>query len=643
MSRRGLAYRVTAVDGTSTAVRQLVHRAVAPDARRRGLSPLAQQALFTLPAFRGLPEAERERIAPLFAEIALPKGETIYSAGEEADALYLVISGAVDVMARGATIARYGPGEVFGEAVLVPGERRLVTTCVAFDAVLLVLGRDELEALLGVHPELRERVSGLVARRLTQAVGLVHPERTPPTNVVFLEGWSSDVERRRLVGALAGAIESELQRPISILTVSAQPGPTIARRDRPDVVISTDRPSGALRERVATEVAARAAHAPVVLVDVDRNVAGQAELADDANTILVRFDGHPPTVADADPRRVAFVRDGPENARPALSANRTFVLPVDVVTRARTLARLARYVTRRSVGIALGSGAAWGLAHIGVLEVLERARVPIDAVAGASMGAIVGAHYALGFPPERLEEIATSVRHIADLFRIMPRLLYLGADFNIVRPGLFAGAHFQRVLESLGPIKGRTFKHLTIPFRAVAADVASGARVEIADGELSDAMRASFSAPWIFSPFRIGEHVLVDGGMTDPVPAETVRSMGVDLVIGVNVVPPLYPEAKNPLETLLRALAKMNPMRGGNGGHLPNSFEVVVRILQMMQHELGNSRAGEADVLVNPDLRGFWVLEFWNAAAIIDRGRRAAEAGLPAIRAKIDELRREAT
>jgi NTE family protein len=258
------------------------------------------------------------------------------------------------------------------------------------------------------------------------------------------------------------------------------------------------------------------------------------------------------------------------------------------------------------------------------------------------MGAIVGAHYALGFAPERLEEIATSVRHISDLFRIVPRLLYLGADFNVVRPGLFAGAHFQRLLESLGPVKGRTFEDLTVPFRAVAADVASGARVEIADGDLSDAMRASFSAPWIFSPFRIGEHVLVDGGMTDPVPAETVRTMGVDLVIGVNVVPPLYPEAKNPLEALLRMVAKASPISRERGGFLPNSFEVVVRILQMMQHELGNSRAAESDVLVNPDLRGFWVLEFWNAAAMIDRGRRAAEAALPAIRRRLAELRTEA-
>jgi NTE family protein len=295
-------------------------------------------------------------------------------------------------------------------------------------------------------------------------------------------------------------------------------------------------------------------------------------------------------------------------------------------------------VTRRSVGIALGSGAAWGLAHIGVLDVLDRERIPIDVIAGASMGAIVGAHYAVGFPPVRLEEIATSVRHIPDFVQILPRLLYLGVDFNVARPGLFAGEHFQRVLESLGPIKGRTFADLETPFRAVATDIATGARVELEDGDLSDAMRASFSAPWIFTPFRIGKHVLVDGGMSDPVPAETARSMGADLVIGVNVVPPVYPAAQSALDAALRIFARVNPIATRDDARLPNSFDVIVRILQIMQHELGNDRAGEADMLINPDLRAFWVLEFWKARGIIEQGRRAAEAALPTIRAKLEEL-----
>src|SRR5690242_1171204 len=105
------------------------------------LSPRSQQALFSLPALRGLGEEERRKVAWLVRELAVAKGETVYRAGEEADALYVVASGAVDVLDGEQVIRRYGPGEVFGESVLVAGERRLVTTRVALDAILLVLPR----------------------------------------------------------------------------------------------------------------------------------------------------------------------------------------------------------------------------------------------------------------------------------------------------------------------------------------------------------------------------------------------------------------------------------------------------------------------------------------------------------------------
>src|SRR5262249_57233833 len=134
------------------------------------------------------------------------------------------------------------------------------------------------------------------------------------------------------------------------------------------------------------------------------------------------------------------------------------------------------------------------------------------------------------------------------------------------------------------------------------------------------------------------EHILMDGGMCDPVPTETVRHMGADLVIGVNVVPPVYPSAQSAFDAALRLFVPAKPI-GTPGVGLPNSFDVIVRILQIMQHELGNHRAGEADVLINPDLHAFWVLEFWKAAAIIEQGRLAAAAALAAIRSKADQLR----
>jgi NTE family protein len=611
------------------------------------LSPRSQQALFTLPAFRGLGVAERKQVAGFFREIALDKDAVVYRAGDDADALYLLASGAVDVLDGEEVIARYGPGEVFGEAAVLAGERRAVTTRVALDAVLLVLPRHSIDRLLELHPSLHQRVSALLARRLRQTVQAATAGPRPRrSEIVVLQGWRSGVERAEFALALAAALERELGASVAIVTVAPPTRSTVgARRDRPDAVVSGKaREAGALRARVASEVARRAAKAPVVLVEIDEALAAfEPDLARLADTVVVRIDGPPPAQREPASRRVVFVHDRRNGTGPSLSGNDVVSLAIDDAGRSRALDRLARHLTHRSVGLALGSGAAWGLAHIGVLEVLEREGIPVDAIAGASMGAIVGAHYAVGFSPARLAEIATGVRDISRFIRIIPRLLYLAVDFNLRRPGLFGGDHFQRVLDSLGPIEGRTFADLEIPFRAVATDIATGARVELVDGDLCIAMRASFSAPWIFSPFRIGQHILIDGGMSDPVPAETVRSMGADLVIGVNVVPPVFPQAQNPLEAALRAFARINPLAFSANSRLPSSFDVVVRTLQIMQHELGNNRAAEADLLVTPDLRDYWVLEFWKAASLIEEGRRATEAELPAIREKLDELRGEDT
>jgi NTE family protein len=607
------------------------------------LSPRARQVLFALPAFRHLGAAARRQALGFFREVALGKDETVYRAGDDADALYLVVSGAVDLLDGAELFARQGPGEVFGEGALVAGERRAFTARVALDAVLLVLSRSGIARLLELHPRLHERAEALLARRLKAAV---HQRPvTRPCDVVALSGWRAGSERRAFALGLAHALERELGRAVAIVTATtgARSSAITTRPERLDtVVLGETKAAAALRARVASEVATRVAQVPVVLLEPDDALAAvEADLVSLADAALVHIEGQPPAPRPTGSQRVAFVHDRRSGAGPSLSGHDVVSLPADEPWRTRALERLARHLTHRSVGIALGSGAAWGMAHIGVLDVLEHAGVPIDLVAGASMGAIVGAHYALGFSPAQLEEIATRVRDLPGMVRILPQLLYLGVDFNITRPGLFAGEHFQRVLEALAPIKGRTFADLQIPFRAVATDIERGAPVELGDGDLSDAIRASFSAPWIFSPFRLGDHVLIDGGMSDPVPATTVRHMGADLVIGVNVVPPVFPRPQNPLEVALRALERVNPLALRDGARLPNSFDVVVRTLQIMQYELGNVRAGEADVLVYTNLDEYWVLDFWKAAPMIEQGRKAAEAALPAIRERLATLRGE--
>src|SRR5262249_53403736 len=229
-----------------------------------------------------------------FREVALAKDETVYRAGDDADALYLVVSGAVDLLDGVELFARQGPGEVFGEGALVAGERRAFTVRVALDAVLVVLSRSGIERLLELHPRLHERAETLLARRLKAAVHQGPVRR--PCEVVALAGWRPGSERRAFALGLAHALERELGRAVAIVTVTthARSSAITTRPERPDtVVLGETKAAAALRARVASEGATPVAHAPVRLLETDAALATvAADLVGLADAALVHIEGH---------------------------------------------------------------------------------------------------------------------------------------------------------------------------------------------------------------------------------------------------------------------------------------------------------------------------------------------------------------
>jgi NTE family protein len=296
---------------------------------------------------------------------------------------------------------------------------------------------------------------------------------------------------------------------------------------------------------------------------------------------------------------------------------------------APTLYRLARKILGRTVGLALGGGAAYGVSHVGVLRVLESEGIPVDLIAGTSMGSVIALAYASGASPAMLAE---GVRPIGSL-RALPALL----DFTFTRPGLLAG---NRVADLLAPLMGgcETFNDLRLPCRAVAADIETGERVQLTEGRLVDAFRASCAVPMVWSPVERDGRLLVDGGMNDPVPAGVVHEMGADVCIAVNVVPPPRKGVTNQLGRLARSVRKLNPIsRLAGTVNLPNSFEVIVNTIQGLQHELGNFKAIAADVRIHPELSEFAWTDFHRSDELAERGAEAAERALPQIRRAIAE------
>jgi NTE family protein len=605
------------------------------------LSPRSQQLIHSAPGLRSLSPAQRRSLETQLLERHLHHGEVLYREGDPSDAVYVLAEGSIDFSIGERLLARLGPGELFGEQGVLGNARRGATATAAHDSTVVVLPAPTFQRLLEDHPGLHARLVEVLGRRMA---AIASGEARSKSEAALVMGPGPWATRRTTVLEVADMVEREIGQPVGVLTVASAPAARDAppRPDRPDGPLHWSGSDGVeLRRRVSSELAARHGRSPFVFVVLDEQLQRFAPaLGPLCDTIIVTTGDDPHLEIDRQPgQRTVLVHDLRKGPGPDLGDNARVSVPAEEPGRSRALARLARHLARRSVGLALGSGAAWGFAHIGVLDVLDEAGIPVDVIAGASMGAIVGAHYALGFSPRELEEISTSVKGVSDFFRILPNLLYLATDFNVLRPGMFAGERFQRILESMAPITGRTFADLRVPFRAVATNVDTGARTEICEGTLSDALRASFSAPWVFTPFSHATGPLIDGGMSDPVPSETARAMGADLVVAVNVVPPVYPSAQNPLEFALMGLSRLARLGGEPSRRGPNSFEVIVRTIQIMQHELGNHRVGEADVLIDPDLRDYSMFDFWRAKPMIEAGRAAARNALPEIRSRLEALR----
>ncbi|HZW58964.1 MAG TPA: patatin-like phospholipase family protein, partial [Woeseiaceae bacterium] len=265
---------------------------------------------------------------------------------------------------------------------------------------------------------------------------------------------------------------------------------------------------------------------------------------------------------------------------------------------------------RPRIGLVLGGGGARGAAHIGVLRELERLHVPVDVIAGTSMGAIVGGLYASGKTPAELAEIVATLDW-EDSFEdepprrelpfrrkqddeAYPVRFELGLrDGHLQLPlGLIQGQKLGHILRELtAPVAGvDDFDELPIPFRAVTSDIETGEPYVIGSGDLTLALRASMSAPGIFAPVQIDGHQLVDGGLVGNVPVDVVKAMGVDVVIAVDVEFPLY-EARQ-LQSGLDITAQM--------------LTVLIRKETRRQLE----SLDDADVLIRPELGQFGSTNF---------------------------------
>jgi NTE family protein len=262
---------------------------------------------------------------------------------------------------------------------------------------------------------------------------------------------------------------------------------------------------------------------------------------------------------------------------------------------------------KRKIGLALGGGAARGLAHIGVLEVLEKEGIPVDMIAGTSAGAAIGALCAQGKPASQIKELALKIGWVQFLSLV---------DLALPRSGFVEGTKIKNLLKSI--IGDIDFNDLSIPLACVATDIRSGQEVVINDGSVLEGVRASISIPVIFTAVKWQDRYLVDGGLVNPVPVRTVREMGADFIIAVNV---------------MSAMGEKAPP--AKKAKQPGMFHVLLQSIYIATYSLVRSSLEGADIVIEPQLTQIGYGDFHRIRDCIAQGELAAQDSVSEIKKRL--------
>ena len=295
---------------------------------------------------------------------------------------------------------------------------------------------------------------------------------------------------------------------------------------------------------------------------------------------------------------------------------------------ASVVRRVSREVGESFVGLVLGVGAGYGFCHIGVLRVLEEEKIPIDIVAGASIGSLIASLWVTGKSSAEILEITKEFREPKHLWNLL--------DFTFPTLGFLKGNKLYQFLKK--HLGDKTFYDTRIPLKIVASDVRSKESRVLDKGPLADAVMASCSMPGVFTPFKLKEEMLFDGGVTNPLPTDPLFKLGVKKIIAVDVTPSredilrqkeLLKSGKGPIDS--------NRSKGFlfreylHTAFKTNILDIVFSSVEMLQSEVARKEALLADIVLHPDTTGLYWLDLHKAEEFARRGEFEARRNLDRI------------
>lgn len=592
-------------------------------------------------------------------------GTYVFRRGEPGDALYVTETGILDaVIDEGAaserTLATFLPGEFFGEMALLTQEPRSASVRALVDSRLGRISCDQFIGLLKTHPQMGMRLSLVLSQSLARTSSQLSKRKGRVTTIIPI----GDQQRSDLVAEqLLEFMERQHHRSVVIILL----GDAVLSSHHEHGVVSSSLPGldsiqpmprgghslridgTALEAMDLSSLAAmihtlRTRHDHVVIWAPPQHALKRLELLTHFDqTLILACHPHPPEELTRtcvalqavlkESFRIAFLAPGQVplptlpcptrypplklNTPPVGNSNGSRESPgPDGLMGAQhgSMDRLARTLSGLTIGLALGSGTAQGLAHLGVMKALTSAGIPIDLIAGTSGGALYGSLLASGLV---IDDAITRVMHETR------RNLIDKLDFTIPLRGVVRGKKIGKMVRNvIGEI---TFAELSIPLFAIATDLETGEEVVIQDGPVYQGVRASISVPGIFEPYPMNGRILIDGVVVNPLPVGVARNKGADIVIAVQVPAP-------------GALALETKARKRAGRAKPSPYGImstIVRSHQFGADKLAEHALAEADVLIKPDVARFGWREYRAAPQIIEAGFQAGQAAIPAIEALI--------
>lgn len=652
-----------------------------------------------IPLFSTLSPNQIRLIEKKFRLIEFKRGDLVYEEDTPADAFYVIVSGRFRIFKKerggeGKTLIQLYRGDYFGESSLLTGQAHSASVEARSDGLLLRLEKEDFLKTLQEVPELSIHLSRTLGHRLTKAEG---PDRKKlEVRVAALYSMIPAMESFQFLVDLATSVVRETKS--RVLLVDFYPSnagelpndfqlPSLRRLELAQTEVSREsdlKPSlvdcaagfqylavrlngdgnGGGERRLSTFLTFLTYRYDFVLIRLgpetkDPSFAALKQcdfiylLLDSEGeklnkaTALVRALEHgfgftPNEIKVIIPSRQEAGAPSYEEKERMLDLKIFRVLPSREEQPERyhaTVRFVAKELAGTLLGLVLGSGAAYGLAHIGVLRVLEKENIPVDILAGSSMGALVASFWSAGYRSGDLEKITCDLDPRSAFFKLIGL-----RDLSLAHRGFFHGRQVTRYMESY--LSNVTFQELSVPVKIVATSLSTSQEVVFESGRVVDALRASISIPGIFRPFHYRGELLIDGGILDPLPVDVLTKIGVKKIIAVDVL--ASPEDRSERgrlraeklrlkkEKLQKTLAErlMGFLAQGVQKYFSNNiFNVIMNTIQIMEYEIAQVAGREADVLIRPVVHDAHWAEFY-------RGSKFIQAGEERTREQLEEIKR---